>query len=344
MNRIPFRCRLIVATVICSTAAAADRLPSRPPVTTVSEEQETVSVVVSSHPQPMLANVSDEYQSVRLWPQSDALAAARDAIEQQCESGEFRKTPFREFVAAVADKAGVRISLDNEALENMGFDADTPITATLTGLSFRAGLREVLEDVDLAYVFKNDHVEVTSMETALITRESVFYPVLAGVDVNDVAVLIEETVSRESWSHHGGPGTIVAAPAGMGHGLVIGHNTAAHEEIEAVLRNLDHALWTPVQQDEGVTARFVRSYSVDDDDVRAGLEERLLTLCNDSLPHGADADARITVIGKAVIVQSRSRPFQVMAAQIIASIIGDDLEVELEADDAAQSAASDSDT
>jgi hypothetical protein len=350
MSRLVFCGLLLLVGIICGTGvlhvagtAAADGHTSHGTrLTPVSDEEESVSAVISSHPQPMLANVSDDYQVVRLWPHSDALNAAREALDQQCEAAVFRETPFREFVAAVAEKAGVRISLDHKELENIGFDADTPITANLSGLSFQAGLREALEAVDLGSIFKTDHVEITSMDKALRTRETVLYPVIPGVDLDEVLLLIEETVSPDSWSHRGGPGTAVAAPAGMGHGLVISHNIAAHEEIEAVLRNLDGALWTPAHQDEDVTAAFVRTYVIDDDDVRAGLEERLLSLCNDSLPHGADADARIVVIGKSIVVQSRSRAFQVMAAQIITAIIGDDLEVEIESDDTAH--ASDSET
>ena len=316
----------------------------RTQLTPASEEEEAVYAAVSSHPQPMLASVSETYQAVRLWPRSDALVAAREALDRQCEGARFHETPFREFVTTVAEKAGVRLSLDKETLDAIGFDADTPVTADLTGLSFRAGLREVLEDVDLAYVFKNDHVEITSEEKASSTRETVFYPVIAGVDAMDVAALIEETVSPDSWSHRGGPGSIVIAPAGMGHGLIVSHNATAHEQIEATLTNLDSAIWTAADQDEGVTALFVRAYVIDDDDVREGLEERLLDLCNTSLPHGRDADARIEVIGRAIVVQSRSRPFQVMAASIIAAINGEDLEVELESDDAAAAAESGSDT
>ena len=313
-------------------------------LTPVSGEGETVYAVVSSGLQPMLANVSDAYQSVRLWPRSDALTAARDALDRQCEAARFHETPFRAFVTAVAEKAGVRISLDKETLDAIGFDADTPITADLGGLSYRAGLREVLEDVDLAYIFRNDHVEITSEDKAANTRETVFYPVIAGVDAMDVADLIQEAVFPDSWSDRGGPGTIGIAPAGMGHGLVVSHNGAAHEQVESILRGLDGAIWTATDQDEGVTAQFVRAYIIEDDDVRAGLEERLLDLCNTSLPHGADADARIEVIGRAIVVQSRSRPFQVMAAQIIAAISGEELEVELEASDAEGAAESGSDT
>jgi len=323
---------------------AADSHVGRPPLTFASEEEDSVHVAFSSHPQPMLANVSDSYQVIRLWPRSDVLAEARDALEQPCESAEFQETPFREFVSTVARKAGVRISLDKEALESIGFDTGMPITASLTGRSFRAGIREVLRDCDLAYVFIDDHIEVTTADRAAEMREAVFYPVIPQVDVDEVAVLIEETVAPESWSNSGGKGTIVAAPAGMGHGLVISHTTAVHEQIEAILRNLDGALWNPVDQDEGVSAIFVRSYVIEDDDVREGLEERLAELCNESLPHGADADARIEVIGRAIVVRSRSRPFQVMAAQIIAAVIEEDMELEVELDEAAMGSASDSKT
>ena len=331
---------------VAAPVLAADHHAGRSPLTLASEEEgsDTVHAVFPSHPQPMLANVSDEYQVVRLWPRSDALAEARDALEQSCEAAEFQETPFREFVNTVARKAGVRISLDNKALENVGFDIATPITANLTGRSFRAGLREVLRDCELAYVFVDDHIEVTTADRAAEMREAVFYPVIPQVDVDEVAVLIEETVEPESWSHRGGKGTIVAAPAGMGHGLIVSHANAVHEEIEAILRNLDGALWNPVDQDEGVTAVFVRSYVIEDDDLRTGLKQRLADLCNESLPHGADADARIEVIGRAIVVRSRSRPFQVMAAQIIAAVIEEDMELEVELDEAATQSASDSST
>ena len=345
---------LVAAMTACSLTPlrvaapllAADHHAGRAPLTLASEEEggDSVHIVFSSHPQPMLANVSDEYQVVRLWPRSDALSAARDALEQPCETAEFQETPFREFVNTVARKAGVRISLDNKALENIGFDTATPITASLTGRSFRAGLKEVLRGCDLAYVLTDDHIEVTTADRAAEMREAVFYPVIPQVDVDEVAVLIEETVEPDSWSHNGGKGTIVAAPAGMGHGLVISHTTEVHEQIEAILRNLDGALWNPVDQDEGVTAVFVRSYVIEDDDLRTGLEQRLAELCNESLPHGADADARIEVIGRAIVVRSRSRPFQVMAAQIIAAVIEEDVELEVESDEAATHSASDSST
>ena len=343
---------LLVGGAVCAAGAlravgtdlATDSQNSRRRLTQASEESESIHAVISSQPQPMLANVSDDYQVVRLWPRSDAVAEARDALEQPCEAAEFQETPFREFVAAVAQKAGVRISLDNKSLDDIGFDTDTPVTATLTGRSFRAGLRDVLKNHDLSYVFMNDQIEVTTADRAAGTREAVFYPVMPQVDVDEVAMLIEETVSPESWSHRGGKGTIVAPPAGMGHGLVISHASEVHEEIEAILRNLDSALWTPVDQDEGVTAVFVRSYVVEDDDIRAGLEDRLLELCNESLPHGADANARIDVIGRAIVVRSRSRPFQIMAAQIITAIVGEELEVELESDEGTTASASDSNT
>jgi len=139
---------IMVASAICTTAVlrftgttdAADR--SRhdtrliPVAAEVEAETETVYAVVSSHPKPMLANVSDDYQVVRLWPQSDAITASIEALDQQCEATEFAETPFRDVVAAVADTAGVRISLDHKALENPGFDISTPINADLGGPLF----------------------------------------------------------------------------------------------------------------------------------------------------------------------------------------------------------------
>jgi len=159
----------------------------------------------------------------------------------------------------------------------------------------------VLTNIDLVYVLRNDHVVITTADTGSSTMDTVFYPVPAGVNVDEVAVLLEEIVFPESWSHVRGAGTIIAAPVGLRHGLVVSHNSDAHEEIEAAL-------------------------------------------CNDSLPHGADADARIEVIGKSLVVRSHSRPFQVIVAQIITAVVGEELELEIESDEATPASVSASDT
>ena len=332
----------VLVVGVCAAAAASRR--TEPPaavdgrrveadIAPVSHDEPTVSAVLVEFPQPTLANVTDAYEPVRLWPTSEAVQAARAALEEPfTEQATFTETPLRQVVKAVADASGARISLDEEALDAMGFDPDTPITAALAGLSFRAGLRHVLAGLDLRLLFTNDRVLITTADKAAGVRETVFYPVLPGVNLDEVAALLEQTVAPESWSHAGGTGTIVTAPPGMGHGLVVAHDGEMQEQIDSILRHLDAAVWVPSQQDEDVAPLFVRTYEVADADLRAALQERLADLCNDALPNGADPDAVVEVIGRSIVVRSRSRPFHVMAAQIIAALVGERIEVEIDAD------------
>jgi hypothetical protein len=284
--------------------------------------------------QPMLANVTDAYEVVHLWPRSEAFTACREALARRCTDLEFDETPLREVVAAVAAKAGVPIVLDHESLAAIGFDPDAAVTVRLTGRSFRSGLRDVLGDVDLACVFRNEQLVVTTRDAASREFEKVFYPVVAGVDAGEVAGLIEATIAVESWSTVGGNGTVMLAPAGLGHGLIVAQTAEVHEEIEALLRGLDEAVWGDRSAGDGMTA-FVRVYEVEDDDVRDGLLEHLVGLCNDALPHGDDPDAHVFVVGRSIVIQSPSRPFHVMAAQILAAAgVEEAYEVEAEVVDA----------
>ena len=315
---------LTMSAVIGTLCAAAE-----PPVGTGA----TATIVATlSRGQPMLANVSDEYQVVRLWPNSDAFLAARDALRQPCEDLEFREVGLREAVAAIARKSGTEIVFDREPLESLGIDMEVPVTATGRGCTFQACLSSLLDDLDLAVAFRHDRLVVTTKDEANRDLEKVFYPVIPGVDVDAVVALIEQLVAPDSWATVGGICSILPAPAGLGNGLVISQTGEVHEQIESMLRGLDAAHWSAEFTDEGVQPRFVRIYEIDDDGIRADLENSLVELVNGCLPHGVDPDASVTPIGRSLAVRSVSRPFQVMAAQIISAVTGTVQEIEIEAE------------
>ena len=301
-------------------------------------------VATLSRGQPMLANVSDEYQVVPLWPNSDAFLAAREALRQPCEKFVLQEVGLREAVAALARKAGTEIVFDRRATEDLGIDTETPVTLAGGEQTFHSCLMALLDDLDLAVVFRHDRLVITSQDEAMNHLEKVFYPVIPGVDADAVVALIEQMVAPDSWATVGGTCSILTAPAGLGNGLVISHTAAAHQEIEAVLRGLDAAQWNADFTDDGVQPRFVRIYEVDDAGLRAELETNLVELVNGCLPHGVDLDASATPLGRSLVVRSVSRPFQVMAAQIISALTDTVQEIEIEAEmplDAAHEAAED---
>ena len=273
-------------------------------------------------PQPMLANLGDSYRSLRLEPDRDAFERVSAAIAGRHDL-DFTETPLRDAVAAIAEKAGIAIGFDHESLEAAGIDLDAAVvTGTFKDVSLRAVLREMLGDLDLDLLFRNERLIVATADAASQRLVTFFYPALAGTDIDSLCELVERTVEPDSWDTAGGPATVMALPSQMGTGLVISQTEAAHEAIASLLRGLDAAAWKADPLDEGVEPRLVRTYLVLDPLLRDSIVENLADLCNGSLPHGADPDATVAALGDAVVVRSASRPFHVMAAQLVAALQG----------------------
>jgi len=277
--------------------------------------------ILAARPQAMAANLGDTYAGRRLEADRDAFEAAFASLSEP-QDFVFRDTPLRDAVAQIAGKAGVRIGLDREALDAAGVDADTPVTGSFAGTSAESALRELLADVDLAAVFRNERLVVTTVDAARERLVRWFYPLPAGVDVDAVIDLVTRTVTPAEWDTVGGQAAIVPLPERMGAGIVVHHADEPQRQILALLGGLDAAAWQAGEVDEGVVPRHVRIYPVPDPLVREAVVEQLVELCNDSLPHGADPDATVGVLGESVTVRSTSRPFHVMAAQVIAALGG----------------------
>ncbi len=90
---------------------------------------------------------------------------------------DFTETPLAGVVEYLKDLHGIEIQLDTRALEEVGVLAETPVTATINGVSLRSALRLLLRRMDLTYVVKDEAIVVTTTEQAaheLVTRA---YPV-----------------------------------------------------------------------------------------------------------------------------------------------------------------------
>jgi len=313
----------------CAAAAVAGTAGLHPPLAAADEP--SISIL-TTRPQPMMTNLGDAYGSIRLGPDRDAFEAASAALAEHHDL-DFRETPLRDAVATIAEKAGVRIVFDHESLDDVAIDIDaTMVSGSFEDMSLRAILREVLGDTDLDMVFRNERFVVTTVDAAAEHSARVFYPVLAGTDVDELIMLIERTVAPDSWDTVGGKGAIAAVPGQMGTGLVVRQTEAVHEEIAGLLAGLDAALWTADVAEEGVAPRLVRAYPVADPVVRESAAEQLVGICNDSLPRAADPQATVDVVGDALVVRSRSRAFHVMAAQVLAALQGVDA-ILIEGDD-----------
>ena len=109
--------------------------------------------------------------------------------------------------------------------------------------------------------------------------------------------------------------------------MIVSHSGQAHEEIEGFLRNLEEAFWTAPDAEAGPTEAFgfIRVYALEEAAVEALTAEEgeeFVRLCNRSLPRSTDADpdAQILTVGRTIVIKSKSRPFHIMAAQLLAAL------------------------
>jgi hypothetical protein len=276
-------------------------------------------------PQPAAGMLGEEYRPVRLWPVGAAVQKISAALEKPCEHLVFAETPLREAVAMIAERTGIGIAFDHGSLEDAGVDPETPVTAHFKEMPFRSALRALLRDVELTALVRDDRLVVTTLAEAHEHPVRAFYPVLPGEDPDDVVAIIERTIAPHTWDTVGGPGTIAAAPASIGWGVIVSHDAEVHEQVEALMRECDQLAWQPPGPTEaahGHRPRHIRAYDIDDDVARSQLAEELVDLCNQALPDGGDPDARVLEIGRSLVVQSRSRPFHLMAAQLVTAVTG----------------------
>jgi len=323
-NRVSLSCTTLAASLMLAGATAA------------IEPEPSPLAALRVAPKPVAATLGDEYRPVRLWPAGTAVQAIEAALDRPCDSLEFAETPLRDVVAMIAERAGIGIALHHKGLDDAGLDPETPLTGRFENTPLRSVLRAVLEDVDLATIVRHGRLLVTTVAESQDHPVRMFYPVLPGEDVDEVVAVVERTIAPHTWDTVGGHGVVTAAPASLGWGLIVSHDADVQEQVEALMRECDRMAWQ-FPGPAGGRAKHVRAYEIDDDVARSRMAEELVDLCNQALPDGGDPDARVLEIGRSLIVQSRSRPFHLMAAQLVAAVTGVvellEVEVELPEDD-----------
>jgi hypothetical protein len=160
----------------------------------------------------------------------------------------FKDSRFQDVIDYLSTLIGQQILLDNNALEEAKITYETPVTVKVKGVAVRTLLRKVLGDFGLAYMIKEQTIQVTSALKARETMITRTYNVgdivdTGGLDsirfgnpgiqavqivqnVNAIIDLIQTSVDPESWKKNGGNGTIVFHPGTMS--LVIRNSAEVH--------------------------------------------------------------------------------------------------------------------
>ena len=177
-------------------------------------------------------------------------------------SVDFKNASINEVVEYLSAKAKQPIMLDREALNEAQISYDTPVTVKLDGVSLRTALKRILGDLGLAYVIKDQSLQVTSSVRAkemLIVRtyylgdllgqgtlgfyfplgnpgNSSGFPVgspnngpVVAQQAAQIMDSIEATIEPGSWQKNGGSGTITfSAPIAA---LIIRQSAEVHAMI-----------------------------------------------------------------------------------------------------------------
>jgi PIN domain nuclease of toxin-antitoxin system len=336
----------VVVCISCLPARAADPpaansavVPPQPPAA-----QATPPVMVTP-PRPLLRTVhrqvsrlplTRDYRSV---PVGDAATvAAHEKIEAALTrlvdaDANFTETPLRDVVAQFGRILKVPVVLDTRALEVAGIDLDTPVTGTGQGTTARAALRRILDDLDLTRLIRDEALMITTKERAGDNPDLRLYPLPWGYSTqggNDVRVLVDliqnSVGGLDAWADGGGNGAIRIIGDGGAAVLVVSQTADVHDEIEGLLRSLherDLAEFGGLHDIPAAKTPVLRLHHVADEAVRRDLATKLVDLCNSSLPHGTDPQAKVTVVGECLAVQALTPEFHALAGQLIRAVAGE---------------------
>jgi hypothetical protein len=197
---------------------------------------------------------------------NEASAIAEDRVEAaltQQVSFTFSDLPFKDAIQAIQRKTGLPIVLATKKVEEASISLETPVTVSLSDLTLEAFLRNFLSDLGLAFIVKDEVLQITTPEDSGSQLDSRIYPVLdlvarrtpvdessavvtsrtAGgrmgiADYESLMDVITTTIDPDSWEDVGGPGTIVEFDnAGV---LIISQTRDVHRKIGPLLNTLRH--------------------------------------------------------------------------------------------------------
>jgi hypothetical protein len=159
---------------------------------------------------------------------------------------EFTEQPLKDVVQYLALQHQIPIVLLSHKLREASVSTDIPITKNLDGISLRAGLRLLLNDLELVFLIRNEALIITTPEDAESHLRAIVYPVHdivlitpEATDFDSLIDLITNCVSPQSWNGVGGPATLRGISKGW---LLVQQTDYVHEEIQYLLAQLRRLL------------------------------------------------------------------------------------------------------
>ena len=135
-----------------------------------------------------------------------------DALEADVDL-DYPETPLKEVIEDLKERFNIPIVLATKKLEEAAINLETPVTVNFKQISLRAGLRNMLGDLNLTYIIKDEVMQITTPEDAgsqLITKV---------YRVGDLVVPIQASSSLFGLGGQGGMNGGGGGQGGFGGGM-----------------------------------------------------------------------------------------------------------------------------
>jgi len=178
---------------------------------------------------------------------SPRTAGAEKVIAKALESpmkSQFIETPLQDVLDTLSDEYKIEIQIDQRALDDVGVPSDTAVTIDVKGVTLRSGLRLILHQLDLTYMFRDEVLLTTTPEEAEMVVATRIYPLdhlVAGRREaaqsdrsyhSDLVETMTSVIAPETWSGVGGPGDLTVLRLGALEALVVMQTRDVHDDVE----------------------------------------------------------------------------------------------------------------
>ena len=127
---------------------------------------------------------------------------------------DFTQIPLDEVISTMQDEYGIPIQLDRTGLDEIGVNADEPVTISLSNISLRSALRLMLKTSNLTYVIENEVLIITTPQAAEQNLKVCVYDIggIAGKEstpgnesrLGDAITMCRRCRDRHTWAENGG--------------------------------------------------------------------------------------------------------------------------------------------
>lgn len=173
-----------------------------------------------------------------------AVAKIESALEEPTNF-DFIDTPLIDVADQISNDNSIAVHIDKRAIEDAGFDEELPMTGRAKNRTLRSALRFLFNDVDFAFVIKNETLIITTEDA--IANEPQDYVVSQSYDVTDlvskdaesIVTTIQQSVDSNTWfDSAGGYATMNIIELGNKTVLSISHTSEHHYQIQQLLDSL----------------------------------------------------------------------------------------------------------